>query len=60
MLTLPQIREALADRNLTKVSEAVGIHRNTLSAIRDGVHVNPTLRTLQALSDYLSALRGAE
>jgi transcriptional regulator with XRE-family HTH domain len=28
------------------------VHRNTLSAIRDGRNENPTLRTLEALSEY--------
>ena len=54
MLNLNQIREALDDRNLEKVADNTGIHRNTLAAIRAGTNTNPTYATLKALSDYLS------
>jgi DNA-binding Xre family transcriptional regulator len=54
MLTLDDIKRLLADRRLDIVSSATGVHRNTLAAIRDGKNDNPTLRTLQSLSDYLT------
>jgi transcriptional regulator with XRE-family HTH domain len=54
MLNLDQIRAALDDRNLEKVSENTGVHRNTLAAIRTGSNSNPTYATLKTLSDYLS------
>ncbi len=54
MLTLEEIRLALADRRLDRVSEATGVHANTLYAIRSGANRNPSYRTLKALSDYLS------
>ena len=54
MLTLGQIRELLDDRKLDIVSEKTGLHRNTLAAIRDGRNDNPTLKTIEALSDYLA------
>lgn len=54
MLTLEQIRRLLADRKMTAVSEMTGVHRNTLSAIRDGKNDNPTLKIMQRLSDYLT------
>jgi predicted transcriptional regulator len=54
MLNLDQIRAALDDRNLEKVSENTGVHRNTLAAIRTGSNINPTYATVKALSDYLS------
>lgn len=54
MLTLGQIREFLADRRLDVVSEKTGLHRNTLAAIRDGINENPTLKTIEALSDYFA------
>ncbi len=54
MLTLGQIRELLDDRKLDVVSEKTGLHRNTLAAIRDGRNDNPTLKTIEALSDYLA------
>lgn len=53
MLTLDQISEKLKDRRLDKVSEATGVHRNTLHAIRDGKQSNPKYATIKALSDYL-------
>jgi DNA-binding Xre family transcriptional regulator len=54
MLTLDDIKRLLADRRLDIVSSATGVHRNTLAAIRDGKNDNPTLRTLQSLSDYFT------
>jgi transcriptional regulator with XRE-family HTH domain len=55
MLTLEQIRTALDDRNVEKVSQRTGIHRNTIAAIRNGANANPTYATMKALSDYLTA-----
>lgn len=55
MLTLDKIKDALADRRLDVVSKATGLHRNTLAAIRDGRHGNPTYETVRRLSDYLSS-----
>ena len=52
MLTLSQIVALLADRKLDVVALQTGVHRNTLAAIRDGRNANPTLRTIEALSDY--------
>lgn len=54
MLNLEQIREALEDRNMDKVAERTGIHRNTIAAIRSGSNKNPTYATLKVLSDYLT------
>jgi transcriptional regulator with XRE-family HTH domain len=56
MLTLDQLRTALDDRNLEKVSARTGIHRNTLAAIRNGTNANPTYATMKTLSDYLTAV----
>lgn len=55
MLTLGQIVALLADRKLDVVAAKSGVHRNTLAAIRDGRNANPTLRTIEALSDYFAA-----
>jgi len=52
-MDLEKIREALADRNIDKVAERTGIHRNTIYAIRSGANVNPTYAILKKLSDYL-------
>lgn len=54
MLTLDEIKRLLADRRLNVVSAATAINRNTLAQIRDGKNENPTLRTMQRLSDYLA------
>lgn len=53
MLNLDQMRDALEDRNVEKVAENTGIHRNTISAIRAGTNTNPTYSTMKVLSDYL-------
>ena len=54
MLNLDQIRTALDDRNVEKVSARTGIHRNTIAAIRNGENANPTYATMKLLSDYLT------
>lgn len=54
MMTLDNIKRLLADRRLDIVSAATSVNRNTLAAIRDGKNQNPTLRTMQRLSDYFS------
>jgi hypothetical protein len=36
------------------VSQATGIHANTIAQIRDNENANPTYRILSLLSDYLS------
>lgn len=53
MMTLDEIKRLLADRRLDIVSSATAVNRNTLAQIRDGKNQNPTLRTMQRLSDYL-------
>jgi transcriptional regulator with XRE-family HTH domain len=53
MLTLEQLRTALDDRNVEKVAERTGIHRNTIGAIRNGTNSNPSYATMKILSDYL-------
>jgi len=53
MMTLGQIQEALKDRRTDKLSEATGLHYNTVREIRDNPRANPTWRVLKALNDYL-------
>ena len=53
MLTIQEIKDALSDRKLTVVSDATGINRNTLAAIRDGQNLNPRSETVRKLSEYL-------
>ena len=53
LLSLEQIKAALADRRISAVAAATGLHANTLHQIKKGLNVNPSLRTLTILSDYL-------
>ena len=55
MLTLDQIRSALRDRRIDIIADATGLHRNTISKVRDNPNSNPSLRVMKALSDYLTA-----
>lgn len=51
MLTIEEIRERLADRRLSVVAEACGVHPETLRRLVKGNNV--AYDTLKALSDYL-------
>ena len=53
MLEPDMIRKKLADRRLSLVAEATGLHVNTISNVRDGKIDNPTYYVLRKLSDYL-------
>lgn len=53
MLTVEQIKDALADRKLTVVSKATGVNRNTLSQVRNGTQTNMQTDTVKRLSDYI-------
>jgi predicted transcriptional regulator len=55
MLTLAEIRTALADRRLNVVAKATGIHVTTIARIRDGVSLDPKSSVVAALSNYLEA-----
>lgn len=55
MMDLDQIKERLRDRKIHAVSEATGLHRNTLTYIRDSDGANPSKRTLASLSAYFEA-----
>ncbi len=52
MLSLEDIRRRLRGETITDVSEATGLHYNTVRYIRDGRQSNPTLRVMAALSSY--------
>ena len=54
MMTLDQIKAALADRRISMVAAGTGLHVNTVIEVRDSPKANPTYRVLKALSDYLS------
>ena len=53
LLSLEQIKVALADRRISAVAAATGLHANTLHQIKKGRQTTPSLRTLTILSDYL-------
>lgn len=53
MLTINQIKEALADRNLSEVARRIGMRRQQLWLIVNGISPNPTLKTMQRISTYL-------
>jgi len=55
MMTLEQIKVALADRRPSLVAKAIGVRVSTVIDIRDGHTENPSYATVKALSDYLSA-----
>lgn len=52
-MTLEEIKQALADRNLTVVSEAVGLNPHTLYRIVHG-KTNPHRSTIAMLRAYLT------
>jgi hypothetical protein len=54
ILTVEEIRAALADRNLKKVSEGSGVHYHTVMAVANGTRLNPTYDTYVALANYLA------
>ena len=59
MRTLQQIREALKDRRLSVVSEATGLHYNTLRQLRDDEDHSPSYDTVRKLNEYLEARENA-
>ena len=59
MLTLEQVRDALADRNLSEVARRCGVGYSIVWRIAKGKG-GASYETVKALSDYLSgALRAA-
>ena len=57
MLDLDEIKAALRDRRLDMVSEATGLHRNTIAGIRSGKVANPSYEAVKALSDYFGGVK---
>jgi DNA-binding Xre family transcriptional regulator len=53
MMTVEQVAKALKDRRMDMVSDATGLHENTIRAIRDGHTKDPSFGTMQRLCDYL-------
>lgn len=52
MMTLGQIREALADLNLTKVSDATGVNYHTITRLANG-SAEPGYETVRLIVLYL-------
>jgi DNA-binding Xre family transcriptional regulator len=55
MMTVDEVRLALAKRQTSDVSLVTGMHRNVIDRIKNGENKNPTYYTLSKLSDYLEA-----
>lgn len=51
-MDLHELSAMLSDRRLSVVSRATGIHRNTLSKIRDGMVADIKLSTAKLLMEY--------
>jgi len=47
------IRSALHDRRISVVAQKTGLSEPTVRAIRDNPDCNPTISTLEKLSNYL-------
>lgn len=52
MMTLQQIKTALRDRNLAYVARAIGVTRQHLWQIANGI-TSPSVEVLGRISDYL-------
>lgn len=52
-MTLEQIVAALKDRRIDMVSEATGLHYQTVMKVRNGDSKNPSNDTMRALEAYL-------
>jgi hypothetical protein len=55
MMTIDDVRRQLKDLRPSRVSEATGLHTNSIRDIRDNPEANPTYKTLKAISDYLES-----
>lgn len=61
LLNIDDIRErmkALPRGGMLRMSESTGVIPSSISDIKNGKAQNPTLKTLQRLSDYLLAQEG--
>ena len=55
ILSQEEITKRLADRKLLTIQQKTGISYSTLKKMRDGVKANHTLKTIERVSDYLTA-----
>jgi len=56
MMTIKQIRAALTDQNLSEVARKIGMTRQQLWLIVHGQNANPTLRTMERISDHFGQI----
>ena len=54
-MTVLEIQKALKDRRLKVVSQATGLHVNTIRKVRDGMTTDPRSTSFILLSEYLEA-----
>lgn len=52
-MDISEMRRLLKDRRLDVVSEATGLHNNTIANIRDGSTTNPSMKAFNKLRVYL-------
>lgn len=56
-MNLQEIREALKDRVIARISKATGLNPHTIYRIQHG-KTNPNRTTIKILSDYLGSNHG--
>jgi hypothetical protein len=59
MMTIDEIRDALEDRNIKKVAEAIHASYYALRQIKAGKAQRPSHAVVVALSDYLEGRKAA-
>jgi hypothetical protein len=57
MLDLNEIKDCLAQSNLSKVSRDTRLHYQQVWRLKVGVDKNPTYKILKALSDYFESTK---
>jgi predicted transcriptional regulator len=57
MMSLQEIREKLADSNISAVARKVGMPQPQLARLMRSQKANPTAKTLERITDYLESIR---
>ena len=60
MLTLSEIKRRLRDLNISEVAREIGMTRQQLWLIANGQNGNPTIRTIEKISNYLEGVEDAD
>ena len=55
MLTLEELRKSLQGKNLFAISRETEVAYNTIRDIANGKQVNPTYKTMKAITDHLGS-----